>query len=69
MLRLWSSVEGCLGRVLSRANLRIHFEHHHVQDTFMILEEGNQPYTRCPQCDIFVAQKSLNGQNLATDFF
>ena len=32
----------------------------------MILEEGNRPYPRCPQCDMFVPQKSLNGWHLAT---
>ena len=32
----------------------------------MILEEGNHSYPRCPQCDMFVAQKSLNGRHLTT---
>ena len=32
----------------------------------MILEEGNHPYPRCPQCDMFVPQNSLNGRHLAT---
>ena len=39
-----------------------------MQDKIVILEEGNQTYPRCPQCDMFVLQKSLNGQELATVF-
>ena len=31
--------------------------------------EGNRPYPRCLQYDMFVAQKALNGRNLATEFF
>ena len=38
-----------------------------VQDTIVILEEGNQPYPRCPQCDTFVPHKFLNGQKLKTE--
>ena len=34
----------------------------------MILEEGNRLYPRCPQCDIFVPQKALNGQHPAIEF-
>ena len=34
----------------------------------MILEEGNRPYPRCPQCDMFVSQKALNSRHLATAF-
>ena len=34
----------------------------------MILEEGNRPYPRCPQCDMFVTQKLLNYQHLKTSF-
>ena len=40
-----------------------------MHGTIVILEEGNQPYPRCPQCDIFLSQKALNGQNLSKDFF
>ena len=57
-----------MGGASSRTNLHIHFEHHHVRDTIVILEEGNWPYPRCPQCNIFVPQKALNGRNLATEF-
>ena len=35
----------------------------------MILEEVNQPYPRCPKCDMFVFHKALNGPHLATAFF
>ena len=66
-LRLRCPVERCIGGVSRRTNLRSHFAHRHVQENIVILEEGNQPYPRCPQCDMFVAQKSLNGRHLATD--
>ena len=32
----------------------------------MILEEGNQPYPRCPQCEMFVSHKTLNGRHMTT---
>ena len=38
-----------------------------MQDTIVILEEGNQPYPQCPKCDMFVSHKSINGRNLVTD--
>ena len=34
----------------------------------MILEEGNRPYPRSPQCKTFLPQKALNGWHLATEF-
>ena len=34
----------------------------------MILEEGNQPYPRFSQCDMFVSHKALNICNLMTKF-
>ena len=37
-----------------------------VRYVIVILEEGNYPYSRFPQCKMFVPQKSLNGQQLAT---
>ena len=40
-----------------------------MQDKIVILEEGNRLYPRCPQCDMFVPQKALNGQNIATAFY
>ena len=35
----------------------------------MILDEGNRPYPRYPQCDMFVARKAVNGWHLGTAFF
>ena len=35
----------------------------------MILEEGDLPHPRCPQCDVFVSHNSLNDRNLTTAFF
>ena len=39
-----------------------------MQDTIIILDEGDRPCPRCPQCEIFVPQKDLNGRHLAIDF-
>ena len=64
--RLWCPVAGCLGGASSRTNLWIHFTHRIVRDIILILEEGNHPYPRCPQCDMFVPQNPFNGQNLVT---
>ena len=50
-------------------NLRVHFAHRHTQDKISILEEDNQPYPWCPQCDMFMSHKSLNGQHMKTAFF
>ena len=46
-------VKGCMGGV-SRDNLRVHFLHHHIHDTILILEEGNCPHSHFPECDMFV---------------
>ena len=35
----------------------------------MILEKGNQPYARCPQCDMFVSHKALSGRHMTAAFF
>ena len=32
-----------------------------------ILEEVNQPYPCCPQCDLFISIQALNGRNPVTD--
>ena len=37
-------VEGCPGRVGTRTAMRVHFWRRHVQDTVIILEEGNPPH-------------------------
>ena len=45
----WSFlVERCLRRATTRTAVRVHFMHWHVQDTAVILEEGNLPHPRCP---------------------
>ena len=65
----WSvgcSVEGCRGKAKRRTNLRIHFMHHHVQDTIVILEEVNYPHPHCLACDMFVTRVSLNQCQLRT---
>ena len=41
--------------------------HRHVQDTVVILEEGNLPLPRCPWCDLQVSRKALNGRHLETN--
>ena len=40
--------------------MRVHFLHRHVQDTLVILEEGNPPHPWCPQCDMLVPWRALN---------
>ena len=59
-------VDGCLGGASNRTNLRVRFAHHHTRYTIVILEERNQPYPRCPQCDMLVSNKALNGRHLTT---
>ena len=44
----------------------VHFLHLNVQDTVVILEEGNLPHPQCPQCDILVPYHILNGRHPAT---
>ena len=39
-----------------------------MQDTIVILEEGNQTYPLCPKCDMFVSHKDLNGWHLVMSF-
>ena len=46
--------------------MRVHFVQRHVQDTVVILEEGNLPLPRCPRCDLQVSRKALNGRHLET---
>ena len=68
LLRMRCPVEGCLGGASNRINIRVNFAHFHARDTIVILEEGNRPYPRLPQCDMFVSHRSLNGRHLTTDF-
>ena len=46
--------------------MRVHFVHRNVQDTMVILEEGNLPHQQCPRCDLQVPRKALNGRHLGT---
>ena len=46
--------------------MRVHFLHWHVHDTVVILEEGNLPLPRCPQCDLRVPRRALNGRHPGT---
>ena len=47
-------VEGFSGQTTTWTSMRVHFWHRHVQDTVVILEEGNLPHTRCSLCNILV---------------
>ena len=46
--------------------MQVHFLHRHVLYTVVILEEGNLPHTRCPQCNMLVSYHILNGRHPAT---
>ena len=59
-------VEGCSGALETRTAMQVHFVHRHVQDTVVMLEEGNFPHPRCAMCDIQVPSKALNGLYLGT---
>ena len=48
----------------TRAAMQVYFVNLHVHDTVVILEEGNLPLPRCPQCDLQVSRKALNGRHL-----
>ena len=41
----------------------MHFVHRHVQDTMIIMEEGDLPHPRCLCCDILLSQAALNIQH------
>ena len=44
--------------------MRVHFVHRHVQDTVVMLEEGNLPHLWCPRCKLQVPRNALNGRHL-----
>ena len=46
--------------------MQVHFVHRHVQDTVVMLEEGNFPHPLCVRCDMQVPQKALNESHLGT---
>ena len=48
-------VGGCERQETMCTNLWIHFMHRHVCDMIVIMEEGNRPHPRCPDCDMFVS--------------
>ena len=59
-------MERCPGVLATLAAMRVHFVHRHVHNTVVILEEGNLPLPQCPQCDLQVSRKALNGRHLET---
>ena len=59
-------VDRCRGRAAARTEIRVHFLHIHIWNTVVILEEGNLPHPRCPQCDLLVPWKALNGRHTKT---
>ena len=62
-------VKGCSGQALLRTVMRVHFWHRHVRNTVVILDEVNLPHPKCPQYDILVPWKSLNGTHICTPYF
>ena len=55
------AIYSCCTKWIFNINIRI-------LQPIVILEERNQPYPRCPKCDMFVSHKVLNGLHLAADF-
>ena len=46
--------------------MQVHFVQRYVQETVVILEEGNFPHPRCARCDMQVPRKALNGSHMGT---
>ena len=46
--------KGCRVQAAIRTVIQVNYFHRHVQDTVIIMEEGNLPHTRCPRCNILV---------------
>ena len=59
-------VEGCSDRAATWTDMKVHLWHRHVQDTVVILEEGNLPHPRRPLCNMLVPWRSLNGSHNGT---
>ena len=59
-------MEGCPGRAVTRTEMQVHVMNRNVLDTMVILEEVNIPHPRCPQCDMLVPWRTLNGRHPAT---
>ena len=60
-------VEGFPGRAGTRTAMWVHFWRRHVRGIMIILEEGNLPHPRCPQCDMLVLWRALNGRHKNTE--
>ena len=54
-------VEGCKVRSKTQTGIHVHFMHHHVWYTIVILEEEKLLHQRCLCCDMLVPWASLNG--------
>ena len=59
-------VEGCLGIVVTRIVMGVHFVHRHVLDTVVMLEEENFPHPRCARCNMQAPLRALNGRHPGT---
>ena len=60
-------VEGGRGQAMSWTNIWVHFVHRHVQDTLVILEEGNQCHLQCSKFNIFLSCRALNVRHPTTE--
>ena len=56
-------VEKCPGRAEMRTAMWVHFLYRHILYIVVILEEGNLPHPRCPQCNMIVSCCTLNGRH------
>ena len=59
-------IEGCRGRAATQMLMWVHFYHQNVQNTVIILEEGNLPHPRCSRCNMLVPWRALNRRHLST---
>ena len=60
------SVEWCPVRMSTRTAMQVHFVHRHVLNTVVMMEEGNSPHPRCPQCNMRPPQRVLNERHPGT---
>ena len=65
--QLRCAVEGCQCSASSWTNLWVHFSHRHPWDRIVIVEEGNQPHSHFPLCDMFFPQEELNQAHPTSD--
>ena len=59
-------VEGCNGWAMTNTKIRIHSMHRPVQDTIVIIEEGNQSHPHWHVCDMFVPWAVLKRRHPTT---